>query len=184
MGWIWLDAPRLDFGRPDAEEWEGERTVWIYADPHTVLGVPASADEGELQRAYRRLARVHHPDLNPDDDDALERFHELQRAYAVATGKGEVAVEPTSGAWWRLTGISGSPSRGSLAVAGLSFELRDAHRVPFRDAEDTVRVTYAGRSFPLTVAHSRGATAAALWQARAAGAAEWSLLVLTCLVLV
>ena len=50
MGWIWLDAPRLDFGRPDAEEWEGERTVWIYADPHTVLGVPASADEGELQR--------------------------------------------------------------------------------------------------------------------------------------
>jgi hypothetical protein len=186
MTWVWLDAPRLDFGRADADELDGERTIWLYADPRGALGVSATAGEAELRQAYRRRAAEHHPDRNQGDVDALDRFHDVQQAYAAATGEAEVTVEPTSGTWWRLTDISApwSPARGSLAVAGLSFELRETHRVPFRDAEDTVRVTYAGKTLPLAIGYSRSASSVELWRARTAVAAEWSLLVLICLVLV
>jgi hypothetical protein len=186
VSWVWLDGVRVDFGRHDADEVHGERTIWLYADARAVLGVPDSAGEAEVRRAYRRLAREHHPDTNRDDPDALGRFHELQRAYAVATGDAEVTVEPTEGAWWRLTGISApwSPARGSLAVAGLTFEVSEPQRVPLRAAEDAVRITYAGRSLPLTIGYSRSASALPLWQARLASAAEWAFLVLLCLLLV
>src|SRR4051812_1810299 len=153
MSWVWLGSTRLDFGRPDGGEQNGERTIWLYADPFAVLGVPATADERELREAYRRGARANHPDLNAGDGDAIERFHDVQQAHAAATGRAEVTVEPMSGAWWELTEIAApwSPARRSLAVAGLRFAVRDAHRVPLRDPEETVRVTYAGRSFPLAI---------------------------------
>jgi hypothetical protein len=186
VSWVWLEAPRLDFGRRDRDEYVGERTIWLYADPRAVLGAPHAADDDELRRAYRRVARVHHPDLNPGDPAAVERFHDLRQAYAAATGEAEVTVEPTSGTWWRLTDISApwSPARGSLAVAGLSFEVREPQRVPLRGAEETVRITYAGQALPLTIGYSRSARALPLWVARLATAAEWSFLVLLCLVLV
>jgi len=186
VSWVWLGAPRLDFGSPDPDEHDGERTIWLYADPRGVLGVSTTADERELRDAYRRRARASHPDLNPGDAGAVERFHDVQQAHAAASGRAEVTVEPTSGVWWELTEIAApwSPARGSLAVAGLRFALSDPHRVPLRGAEDTVRVTYAGRSFPLEIGHSRSAYALPLWRARLAVAAEWSLLALLCLVAV
>jgi curved DNA-binding protein len=52
-------------------------------DYYAVLGVPESAAEEEIKRAYRRLALQHHPDRNPGDRRAEERFKELSEAYAV-----------------------------------------------------------------------------------------------------
>lgn len=52
-------------------------------DPYKILDVPRSAGEKELKRAFRELARRHHPDLNPDDKAAEEKFKEVQSAYAV-----------------------------------------------------------------------------------------------------
>lgn len=49
--------------------------------PHKLLGVPEGASEEEIRRSYRKLVRRHHPDLNPEDPKAEERFKELQRAY-------------------------------------------------------------------------------------------------------
>jgi molecular chaperone DnaJ len=50
-------------------------------DYYEVLGVRRDADEAELKKAYRRLARQHHPDANPDDPEAEARFKELAVAY-------------------------------------------------------------------------------------------------------
>jgi molecular chaperone DnaJ len=52
-------------------------------DYYQVLGVNRSASEKEIKQAYRRLARKHHPDLNPNDKAAEARFKEINSAYQV-----------------------------------------------------------------------------------------------------
>ena len=51
-------------------------------DPYTTLGVARSADAAQLKAAYRRLALQYHPDRNPGDKAAEERFKEISEAYA------------------------------------------------------------------------------------------------------
>jgi molecular chaperone DnaJ len=52
-------------------------------DLYEVLGVPQKASEGDIKKAYRKLARQYHPDTNSGDKDAEERFKEVQAAYDV-----------------------------------------------------------------------------------------------------
>ena len=52
-------------------------------DYYAILGVSANADEAELKKAYRLLARTYHPDKNPGDKAAEERFKEINQAYGV-----------------------------------------------------------------------------------------------------
>lgn len=53
-------------------------------DPFDVLGIPSTSDEHALRAAFRALALRHHPDRNPDDPDAGERFKRVMRAYRQA----------------------------------------------------------------------------------------------------
>ena len=51
-------------------------------DFYQVLGVPDSASEAEIKKAYRRLAKQYHPDANPDNPQAGERFKEISEAHS------------------------------------------------------------------------------------------------------
>jgi molecular chaperone DnaJ len=53
------------------------------SDPYEVLGVPRDASADEIKSAYRRLARKYHPDVNPGDHAAEEKFKEIGSAYSV-----------------------------------------------------------------------------------------------------
>ena len=50
-------------------------------DPYELLGVLRGSTDDDIRRSYRRLARQHHPDANPDNPGAEERFKEIQQAY-------------------------------------------------------------------------------------------------------
>src|SRR5512145_3539510 len=70
-------------------------------DPYEVLGVPRTASQGDVKKAYRRLAKKLHPDANKNDAKAAVKFAELNAAYEIlgeddkrkAFDRGEIDAE-------------------------------------------------------------------------------------------
>ena len=56
-----------------------------FVDYYKVLGVEKNASQDDIKKAYRKLARKYHPDLNPNDEDAKKRFQEINEANEVLT---------------------------------------------------------------------------------------------------
>lgn len=57
------------------------------ADPYSLLGIPRSADDATIKKAYRKLAKELHPDANKDNPKASDRFSEVTRAYDLLSDK-------------------------------------------------------------------------------------------------
>ncbi|MFN8483254.1 MAG: DnaJ C-terminal domain-containing protein [Anaerolineae bacterium] len=72
-----------------------------YKDYYKVLGVDRNADEKEIKRAYRRLARKHHPDVNPGDKAAETQFKEINEAYEVLGDAEKRKKYDQFGSQWR-----------------------------------------------------------------------------------
>ena len=60
---------------------------WITDDFYKTLGVSEDASESDIKKAYRKLSRKYHPDLNPDDKQAEKKFKEISEAYDVLSDK-------------------------------------------------------------------------------------------------
>ena len=58
-------------------------TTQGFKDYYAVLGVEKTASQDDLKKTYRKLARKYHPDLNPDDKTAEDKFKEINEAYEV-----------------------------------------------------------------------------------------------------
>src|SRR6266478_5466899 len=84
-------------------------------DYYAVLGVPRHADDAALKKAYRTLARQHHPDKNPGDGRAEERFKEISEAYAVL-------ADPDKRAQYDRFGTVSGPGGPGDAGFGTIFE--------------------------------------------------------------
>ena len=76
------------------------------ANPYQVLGVDKKASPEEIKKAYRKLARQYHPDRNPGDEKAEERFKEVQAAY-------DIVGDPEKRKQYDRGGMFGMGGRGA-----------------------------------------------------------------------
>jgi molecular chaperone DnaJ len=68
-----------------------------YKDYYAILGVPRNATQEEIKRAYRRLALKYHPDRNPGNKEAEEKFKEISEAYQVLSDPEKRAIYDSQG---------------------------------------------------------------------------------------
>lgn len=105
-----------------------------FRDYYSALGIDKGATEKEIKQAYRKLARKHHPDVNPDDPSAESRFKELTEAYEVLHDPDTRRKYDELGANWRS--YENAPSeatsgRGNFDGGRWAADLRGAD--PFSD---------------------------------------------------
>lgn len=72
-----------------------------YKDYYKILGVDKNASEKEIKAAYRKLARKYHPDVNPNNSKAEERFKEINEAHEVLSDRKKRAKYDQLGADWQ-----------------------------------------------------------------------------------
>ena len=115
-----------------------------YRDYYQILGIPRTASQAEVKKAFRKLARQHHPDRNPGDASAEKRFKDVNEANAVLSDPDKRKQYDTLGADWEqfqhaggsrgadpfgpggpFAGFSGFNSRGGAGQPGnVRYEFR------------------------------------------------------------
>src|SRR6476619_7171966 len=101
-------------------------------NPYETLGVAKNATADEIKKAYRKLARQYHPDKNPGDASAEDRFKEVQGAYDVLSDAEKRKAYDQNGV--RAVGGEGAPG-------GFTFDLGD-----LGDLGDLFGGLFGGRS--------------------------------------
>ena len=91
-----------------------------YKDYYAVLGVPRTASQAEIKKAYRKLARQHHPDTKPGDTAAERRFKEVNEANAVLSDPAKRKQYDALGANWEAYSRAGAAT-GAAGAAGSPF---------------------------------------------------------------
>jgi curved DNA-binding protein len=144
-----------------------------FKDYYSTLGVAKTATGKEIKQAYRKLARKHHPDVNPGDNSAESKFKEINEAYEVLGDPEKRKKYDELGANWRMyeqagaAGGPGAPSQGGWNVntggapgGGFRTMTEEEMREMFGDADpfsDFFHTFFSGGVGPEGARAGRGA---------------------------
>src|SRR2546429_9031174 len=93
-----------------------------YKDYYKTLGVSRDASSDDIKKAFRKLARKYHPDVNPGDTKAENRFKEINEAYEVLSDPEKRKKYDTLGPNWRDSLSSGFPGASTGAGSRRSYQ--------------------------------------------------------------
>jgi len=129
-------------------------------DYYQILGVGKDAAQDDIKKAYRKLARKHHPDLNPGDKAAEEKFKEINEAYAVI-GDEKKRAEYDKGGTFNFEGFEGFKgfdAGGFADIFGDIFGGRYSHEPEAARGEDllialelSLEDAFAGKTMSIPV---------------------------------
>lgn len=91
-----------------------------FKDYYEILGVSKTATPEEIKKAYRKLARKYHPDLNPDDEQAEARFKEINEAHEVLSDPEKRQKYDQFGQYWKQAAAGATPTSGA-GFEGMDF---------------------------------------------------------------
>jgi curved DNA-binding protein len=120
-----------------------------YRDYYEVLGVPKSATQADIKKAFRRLAKQHHPDSNPGDAEAERRFKDVNEAHAVLSDPEKRKRYDELGSNWQAyqqagfdPNQAGDWSAFGGAPGGMRWSVRTATGDDLGDFSDFFRVFF------------------------------------------
>jgi len=118
-----------------------------YKDYYDILGLTRNAKQDEIKAAFRRLARKYHPDVNPGDKQAEERFKEINEAYEVLSDPKKRALYDRLGPNWKA-GADFTPPPGweNIRVGFGDFDFFGGGSGGFSDFFETLFGSLRGRT--------------------------------------
>src|SRR5262245_58934104 len=87
-------------------------------DHYDTLGVSRTATQDEIQKAYRKLARKYHPDMNPDDATAKKKFQDVQSAFEVLSDPDKRKKYDQFGSDFESVGAGAGPGGWRYTTSG------------------------------------------------------------------
>jgi len=92
-----------------------------FKDYYSTLGVSKSASADDIKRAFRKLARKYHPDVNPGDSSAEAKFKEISEAYEVLSDAEKRKKYDQFGRYWQQAGAAGGYGGSAADFGGFDF---------------------------------------------------------------
>ena len=114
---------------------ENEKNNLDFKDYYKVLGVEKSATAEDIKKAYRKLARKYHPDVNPNNKDAEQKFKEINEANEVLSDPEKRKKYDSLGADWKnyeQHGSSGAPAHAGTGQEPIARWPSESRRTPPR----------------------------------------------------
>ena len=105
-------------------------TILAKQDYYEMLGISRDASESDIKRGYRKLAKKYHPDANPDNDEAEQKFKEVTQAYEILSDSQKRAQYDQFG---HAAFEQGGGGGGGYGAGGFGFDMDDLFGGAFGD---------------------------------------------------